>query len=45
LAFLSDATNQKPNSTALEDLDYDEFLCEPEMSEAAQLATKFLHLH
>ena len=35
MAFLSDATNQKPDSTALEDLDYDEFLCEPEMSEAA----------
>ena len=35
MAFLSDATNRKTYSTALEDLDYDEFLSEPEMSEAA----------
>ena len=35
MAFLSDATNQKANSSALEDLDYDEFLSEPEISEAA----------
>ena len=35
MAFLSDATNRKANSTTLEDLDYDEFLSEPEMSEAA----------
>ena len=35
MAFLSDATNQKANSTTLEDLDYNEFLSEPEMSEAA----------
>ena len=35
MAFLSDATNQKANSTALEDLNYDEFLSETEMSEAA----------
>ena len=35
MAFLSDATNRKTYSTALEDLDYDEFLSEPKMSEAA----------
>ena len=35
MAFLSDNTNRKANSTTLEDLDYDEFLSEPEMSEAA----------
>ena len=35
MAFLSDATNRKANSTALEDLDYDEFLSEPKISEAA----------
>ena len=35
MAFLSDATNRKANSTALEDLDYDEFLFEPKISEAA----------
>ena len=34
MAFLSDATNQKANSTALEDLDYDDFLSEPEENEA-----------
>lgn len=34
MAFLSDATNQKANSTALEDLDYDDFLSEPEVNEA-----------
>ena len=34
MAFLSDATNQKANSTALEDLDYDDFLSEPEANEA-----------
>ena len=28
MAFLSDATNQESDSTALEDLDYDEFLSE-----------------
>jgi len=35
MAFLSDAKNRKTYSTALEDLDYDEFLSEPKMSEAA----------
>ena len=35
MAFLSDATNRKANSSALEDLDYDEFLSEPEISGAA----------
>ena len=34
MAFLSDALNQKANSTALEDLDYDDFLSEPEENEA-----------
>ena len=35
MAFLSDATNRKTNPTVLEDLDYDEFLSEMEMSKAA----------
>ena len=35
MTILSDPTNQKANPTALEDLDYDEFLSEPEISEAA----------
>ena len=35
MAFLSDATNRKSDSIALEDLDYDEFLTEPEMGEEA----------
>ena len=35
MAFLSDATNRKVDSTALEDLNYDEFLSEPEITEAA----------
>ena len=35
MAFLSNATNRKANPTMLEDLFYDEFLSEPEMSEAA----------
>ena len=35
MAYFPDATNQKTNSTTLEDLDYDECLSEPEMSEAA----------
>jgi len=35
MVFLSDATNRKANPTMLEDLFYDEFLSEPEMSEAA----------
>ena len=35
MAFLSDTTNRKANSSALEDLDYDEFFFEPEISEAA----------
>jgi hypothetical protein len=34
MAFLSDDANRKANSTTLEDLDYDEFLSEPEMREA-----------
>ena len=34
MAFLLDATSQKANSTALEDLDYDDFLSEPEVNEA-----------
>ena len=33
MAFLSDATNQKANPTALEDLDHDDFLSDPEMNE------------
>ena len=35
MAFLSDATNRKSDSTTLEDLDYDEFLSEPEITAAA----------
>ena len=35
MAFLSDATNRKVDSTALEDLNYDEFLSEPEITEEA----------
>ena len=35
MVFLSDPTNRKSNSTSLEDLDYDEFLSEPEITEAA----------
>ena len=35
MAFLSDATNRKVDSTALEDLNYDEFLSESEKTEAA----------
>ena len=35
MAFLSDPTNRKSDSTALEDLDYDEFLSEPDKTEAA----------
>ena len=34
MAFLSDATNQKANPTALEDLDCDDFLSELEVNEA-----------
>jgi len=34
-----DATNRKANFAALEDLDYDEFLFEPEISEAAAAAS------
>ena len=34
MAILSDPTNRKANSTALEDLDYDDFLSETEASEA-----------
>ena len=34
MAILSDPTNRKANSTALEDLDYDDFLSEIEESEA-----------
>ena len=45
MAFLSDITNQKANSTALEDLDYDDFLSEPEVNEATTTSCKFLHLH
>ena len=36
MAFLSDATNRKANSTMREDLDYDKFLSEPETSEAVE---------
>jgi hypothetical protein len=32
MAILSDPTNQKANSTVLEDLDYDDFLSEVEVS-------------
>jgi hypothetical protein len=35
MACFSDATNRKANPTTLEDLDYDEFLSEPETTEAA----------
>jgi len=35
MAFLSDATNRRSDSTTPEDLDYDEFLSEPEITEAA----------
>ena len=35
MAFLSDTTNRKVDSTALEDLNYDEFLSEPEITEVA----------
>ena len=35
MAFLSDATNRKANSSALEDLDYDEFLSKLEISGAS----------
>ena len=35
MSFLSDATNRKVDSTALEDLNYDEFISEPEITEAA----------
>jgi len=35
MTFLSNVANRKDNSTTLEDLDYDEFLSEPETSEAA----------
>ena len=35
MTFLSDPTNQKSDSTALEDLDYDEFLSEPKIAEIA----------
>jgi hypothetical protein len=35
MAFLSDPMNRKCDSTALEDMDYDEFLSEPEITEAA----------
>jgi len=35
MTILSDPTNQKDNPTALEDLDYDDFLSEMEASEAA----------
>ena len=35
MAFLSDTTNRKVDSTALEDLNYDEFLSKPEITEAA----------
>ena len=35
MTFLSDAMNQKVDSTSLEDLNYDEFPSEPEITEAA----------
>ena len=35
MAFLSDATNRRSDSTTPEDLDYDEFLSKLEISEAA----------
>ena len=40
MAFLSDATNRESDSTALEDLDYDEFLSEPEIAEIAVASCK-----
>ena len=39
MAFLSDTINRKSDSTALEDLDYDEFLSEPEITEVAAAAS------
>ena len=36
MAFLSNVVNRQDNSTTLEDLDYDEFLSEPETSEAVE---------
>jgi len=39
MSFLSDATNRKVDSTALEDLNYDEFLSEPEITEVAAAAS------
>ena len=35
MAFLSDATNRRSDSTTLEDLNYDEFLSEPEAATAS----------
>ena len=35
MTFLSDDSNRKSDPTSLEDLDYDEFLSEPEITQAA----------
>jgi len=40
MAFLSDTINRKSDSTALEDLDYDEFLSEQEITEAVTASHK-----
>ena len=40
MAFLSTATNRESGSTALEDLDYDKFLSEPKITEAATASHK-----
>ena len=40
MSFLSDATNQENDSTILEDLDYDEFLSEPEITETAAASSE-----
>ena len=40
MAILSDPTNRKANSTALEDLDYDDFLSKTEESEAVAASYK-----
>jgi hypothetical protein len=41
MAILSDPTNLKDNSTALEDLDYDEFLSQAEASETVAASYEF----
>ena len=38
MAFLPDTANRKSESTTLEDMDYDEFLSKPEITEAAAVS-------